>query len=291
MTSDEIWKRISTIKRDPCAPKDHHIVTNNPYTIDKWKTQRSIYQMIIGAEPTPLQKCVKETTAHICNEWVRYQENYIRSILEYGRNNEMNGRLTMEEVTNDLNEALSAFGKVINVEMKATANMVACTEVTFEFFTNRIASRIDDVTIIRNIVLGLDYIGRCDIDMNYINNTIILYLTFGNERRIDMPVKRPSTAIKKVMFNGPATIVYWSDNTKTIVKCMEGEEFDPEKGLAMAICKRLYGDNFHRIFKDSLKNAETRKGDEAKRARAARVVKAKKKKSKAKKKKMPYDYT
>ena len=92
----------------------------------------------------------------------------------------------------------------------------------------------------------------------------------------------PSIRIKKVMFNGPATIVYWSDNTKTIVKCMEGEEFDHEKGLAMAICKRLYGDNFHRVFKDSLKNAETRKGDETKLARAARVVKAKKKKVKAK---------
>lgn len=202
-----------------------------------------------------------------------------------GRNDKMTDKLTMEEIVNDLNEALSAFGKVINVEMKATANMVACTEVTFEFFTNRIASRIDDVTIIRNIVLGLDYIRKCDVTMNYINNTLTLYLTFGNGRRIDMPVKHRSTVIKKVMFNGPATIVYWSDNTKTIVKCMEGEEFDPEKGLAMAICKRLYGDNFHRIFKDSLENAETRKGDETKLARAARVVKAKKKKAKAKKEK------
>lgn len=239
--------------------------------------------MMIEAEPTPLQKCVKETTDYIYNEWVRYQENDIKSILKYGRNDKMTDKLTMEEIVNDLNEALSAFGKVINVEMKATANMVACTEVTFEFFTNRIASRIDDVTIIRNIVLGLDYIGRCDIDMNYINNTIILYLTFGNERRTDMPVKHRSTIIKKVMFNGPATIVYWSDNTKTIVKCMDDEEFDPEKGLAMAICKRMYGGDFHRVFKDTLKNAETRAGNETKLARAARVAKAKKKKAKAKK--------
>lgn len=40
MTSDEIWDLISKIKRDPCAPKDHHIVTNNPYTIDKWKNSK-----------------------------------------------------------------------------------------------------------------------------------------------------------------------------------------------------------------------------------------------------------
>lgn len=50
--------------------------------------------------------------------------------------------------------------------------------------------------------------------------------------------------IKRVIFNGPATIVFWSDNTKTIVKCMEGEEFDEEKGIAMAFMKKLYGKGY-----------------------------------------------
>ena len=46
--------------------------------------------------------------------------------------------------------------------------------------------------------------------------------------------------IEKVIFNNPATIVIWSDGIKTVVKCAN-EEFDKEKGLAMAICKRLLG--------------------------------------------------
>ena len=46
--------------------------------------------------------------------------------------------------------------------------------------------------------------------------------------------------IEKVIFNNPATIVIWSDGTKTVVKCAN-EEFDKEKGLAMAICKRVLG--------------------------------------------------
>lgn len=46
--------------------------------------------------------------------------------------------------------------------------------------------------------------------------------------------------IKNVIFNNPATIVFWSDNTKTVVKCAN-EEFDPEKGLAMAIAKKFLG--------------------------------------------------
>lgn len=49
--------------------------------------------------------------------------------------------------------------------------------------------------------------------------------------------------IDKVIFNDPATIVYWKDGTKTVVKCDENEEFDPEKGLAMAISKKALGNN------------------------------------------------
>ena len=47
--------------------------------------------------------------------------------------------------------------------------------------------------------------------------------------------------IKNVIFNDPATIVFWEDGTKTVVKCQDDDEFDPEKGLAMAIVKKAYG--------------------------------------------------
>ena len=46
--------------------------------------------------------------------------------------------------------------------------------------------------------------------------------------------------IKKVIFNDPATIIYWKDDTKTVVKA-ENERFDPEKGMAMAIAKKALG--------------------------------------------------
>lgn len=56
--------------------------------------------------------------------------------------------------------------------------------------------------------------------------------------------------IKKVKFNPPATIVFWTDNTKTVVKC-SGEDYDPEKGLAMCICKKVLGNkgNYYEVFK------------------------------------------
>lgn len=57
--------------------------------------------------------------------------------------------------------------------------------------------------------------------------------------------------IKDVMFNGTATIVFWADDTKTVVKAI-GEAFDPEKGLAMAIAKKALGNKgnyFNKIKK------------------------------------------
>lgn len=58
-------------------------------------------------------------------------------------------------------------------------------------------------------------------------------------------------AIKKVHFSGPMTVVIWEDGTKTLVKCSEDDFFDYEKGLAMAIVKKMYGNDnsFHKIFK------------------------------------------
>lgn len=47
-----------------------------------------------------------------------------------------------------------------------------------------------------------------------------------------------AASIKNVIFNPPATVVYWSDGTKTVVKCSVNDKFDPEKGLAMSIAKR-----------------------------------------------------
>ena len=46
--------------------------------------------------------------------------------------------------------------------------------------------------------------------------------------------------IKDVIFNPPATIVLWDDKTKTVVKAYN-EDYDPEKGLAMCILKKVYG--------------------------------------------------
>lgn len=66
--------------------------------------------------------------------------------------------------------------------------------------------------------------------------------------------KMRKLAIKKVIYKNPATIVYWNNGEKTVVKCGENETFDPEKGLAMAIIKHLLGNegNYYNEFKKFL---------------------------------------
>ena len=56
--------------------------------------------------------------------------------------------------------------------------------------------------------------------------------------------------ILDVVFNGPATIIFWADGTKTVVKAIY-DEFDPEKGLAMAIAKKALGNkgNYFNVIK------------------------------------------
>lgn len=104
-----------------------------------------------------------------------------------------------------------------------------------------------------------------DIRIDYgTYSSIYNRIASDNETYIKSYIKVPSqkqlamNSITNVIFNNPATIVYWSDGTKTVVKCDERDEFDPEKGLAMAICKKHFGGGFYNdIFKKWIPKEET----------------------------------
>ena len=59
-----------------------------------------------------------------------------------------------------------------------------------------------------------------------------------------------SLTIKDVIFNPPATIVLWMDGTKTVVKDQGEVFYDPEKGMAMAVAKKAFGNqgNYYNQF-------------------------------------------
>lgn len=59
-------------------------------------------------------------------------------------------------------------------------------------------------------------------------------------RPAPIPKPRLAPTPKRIIAHGPATIVWWSDGTKTVVK-RHSEEDDPEKALAMALARRVWG--------------------------------------------------
>lgn len=45
--------------------------------------------------------------------------------------------------------------------------------------------------------------------------------------------------IKRVIFNGPATIIIWDNGDKTVVKCQNGDAYDKRTGFMYACAKRI----------------------------------------------------
>lgn len=56
---------------------------------------------------------------------------------------------------------------------------------------------------------------------------------------------------ERVIFNEPATIVYWNDGTKTVVMCDPMDTYNKEAGLAMCFMKKMCGSS--RTFNDTLR--------------------------------------
>lgn len=100
------------------------------------------------------------------------------------------------------------------------------------------------------INFGKRYGGYGFLPMNY---AAISVATINQDQK-----PRLDLGIKDVIFNDPATIVLWNDGTKTVVKVQDGDTFDPEKGLTMAIIKKLLGNqgNYYNELKKWLPKEE-----------------------------------
>ena len=91
------------------------------------------------------------------------------------------------------------------------------------------------VPILSDVKMQIEVEKYCDEDIKQVRN-----LYYGL-----------SLTIKDVIFNPPATIVFWMDGTKTVVKDQGEVFYDPEKGMAMAVAKKAFGNqgNYYNQFK------------------------------------------
>lgn len=92
---------------------------------------------------------------------------------------------------------------------------------------------------------------------------------FESDKKVRIP------EIKEVIFNTIATIVYWKDGTKTIVKCGRGEtSFDREKAVAMCFLKKMLKPSLNSHWLDVINDAIQAADDKVAKVEADKAEKA-----------------
>lgn len=87
--------------------------------------------------------------------------------------------------------------------------------------------------------------GGFELEMKLVNGGTISYAQLSRifsgtfSLNLTREEKLDPKNIKKVIFNPPATIVIFKDDTKTVVKS-HNEDFDPEKGVLMALARHIW---------------------------------------------------
>lgn len=156
-------------------------------------------------------KRITDTLHYLCCDFgICYEYNYCygKISIRYGKNNNMKHELCIypNEITN-MNDCITWMIKTI------------CRDCDI-----KMEDKMKELRITTN---------DSSSHLNYLKSEKLYFGVLEKPQRL-VP------EIEKVIFNEPATIVFWKDDTKTVVKA-HNEEFDPEKGLAMAISKKALG--------------------------------------------------
>lgn len=180
------------------------------------------------------------------------------------------GRITLRGVHNDYKTRVTLIGTLECPSVKAciidvykhhntirikghtyTTGIWSCY-ISTDYDICKIENLIDEA--VSNILKGIkDYHRELHNSgvTRYLTEKELIYIDHDEEilEKVMAAISKPQ--IKKVIFNNPATIVLWEDGTKTVVKRQKGERWDKEKGLAMAIVKKISGNkgNYNDIFK------------------------------------------
>jgi hypothetical protein len=66
---------------------------------------------------------------------------------------------------------------------------------------------------------------------------------FNMQANKDGSVKVGKYWITRVIHNNPATIVFWSDGSKTVERTQHGDPYDPNAGLLVCVMKKMIGND------------------------------------------------
>lgn len=78
---------------------------------------------------------------------------------------------------------------------------------------------------------------------NLVTDDYVVIDYFTNTKESKDMLNKKHYEIDRVIINEPATIIIWKDKTKTVVKCGENDDFNPEAGIALAYMKHCMFDD------------------------------------------------
>ena len=150
---------------------------------------------------------------------------------------------TMELMNSMYNEMFRKFGDISLDDMRfiVPVRVYECMRRTISYMYLPMVNREDDTLYFAGVKVIIDVdLSHDTIKLVYKEENIMPTVNWSLRTLYHAECSN-DLKIKKVIFNKPATIVFWSDDTKTIVKCGEDDAWDEEKGLAMAVCKKMLG--------------------------------------------------
>lgn len=102
-----------------------------------------------------------------------------------------------------------------------------------------------DKNIDEDCMYSIDLSGMAVPNRNNIVNSFKNFMKYfrfsGGFNFIDRDGLLRNVYIKNVIYNRPATIVNWSDGTKTVSKRHGDDDYSPEVGLILCVLKKLQG--------------------------------------------------
>lgn len=128
---------------------------------------------------------------------------------------------------------------------------------TVKYTGDRYNSIKNKIGVVEGVVLSA--VGNTRVKVKYEGNNFNHFLPPEDVSVINSKKQiKSELSIEKVIFNKPATIVFWEDGTKTVVKCGKRDTFDYEKGIAMAITKKVFGNTngYYKKIKNFLPKEE-----------------------------------
>ena len=104
-------------------------------------------------------------------------------------------------------------------------------------------SKDETITAPKNIYKYQDHSKRKSFDCCGIATACLKHQPNHNRMDTDGDPEFVSLNIDRVIFNNPATIIFWKDGSKTTVKCTKGQEFNKYYGFCAAVAKHALGNN------------------------------------------------